>query len=84
MILIEYIFLVFIIILITRGWMFFCYKYSKTTILNYISNIVRLNTFATLFDLRIINDGNRKVHHINLLTIALCLFILLFIIYPFI
>ncbi len=74
----------YLILLITRGWLNYCYKIESISFKNFIKNISKINRIICMVDFRLALRNHELKLILNILTIVLYLFMFSYIVYPII
>jgi hypothetical protein len=72
--------IVYFIVLVARGWLYYNDKYGKVSFMSYLRNFLKIKNIGCIVDLRLITNKYTHSFLINILTVGLYLMILIFLI----
>jgi hypothetical protein len=81
---IDFVVILYVFILIVRGWLYFNYKNEKVSFPFYVKDILSVRKITSIIDLRLINNKGKRILVINTFTVVLYLMIIFFATHTFI
>lgn len=75
--------LLYVSVLITRGWLLYCNKNNTISFVGYVAGMLEIEVLKSIIDLRFLKCSNKNACVINMLTVILYLMIIVFLIKTF-